>query len=126
MVSVAEFNRMISEERVLFANQEPYPNAAIVAVTNIRVIGDEGTDVPVLTIDGVPRTDLTLDPVNVSLGIDDHYKKTFQHLTSPFIMPTVFKSVSIDNLPNDTMLAITGYNIRNEHPHAKHPHWQFC
>jgi hypothetical protein len=62
-------------EGVLVANEAPYQNAVIVIVTHIRVVEGQGN--AVLTIDGEPRTDLTLDPVNKSLGIGDDYKKIF-------------------------------------------------
>jgi hypothetical protein len=122
-LSVAEFNQAMGE-RVLVANEDPYPRTVIVAVTHIRV--KEGQGNAVLTIDGEPRTELTLDPVSHSLGIDESLKDAFEHVTSPFISLANFGSVSIDNLPGDTMLEIRGYNIRTEHPHYPYMQWRFC
>ena len=122
-LSVAEFNRAMGEG-VLVANEAPYQNAVIVIVTHIRVIEGEGN--AVLTIDGEPRTDLTLDPVNKSVGIGDDYKKIFVHVKSPFISLNNFGSVLIDNLPGDARLEIHGYNIRTEHPHYSYMQWRFA
>jgi hypothetical protein len=120
-LSVAEFNQSMRDGVPLVANEGPYPNTIIVVVTHIRV--KEGQGNAVLTIDGEPRTDLALDPVNQS---HDYYKDVFKNLTSPFISLANFGSVSIDNLPGDTMLEIRGYNIRTEHPHYPYMQWRFC
>jgi hypothetical protein len=117
-LSVAEFNQTM-RDGVLVANEGPYPNTVIAAVTHIRV--KEGQANAVLTIDGEPRTDLELDPVNQS-----YHDFAFENLTSPFINLASFKAVSIDNLPGDTMLQIYGYNIRTEHPHYPYMQWRFC
>jgi len=129
VVSVGKLKEVLGGYEPLWSTEGMYTQVALGVITSIRVV--KGDSVPVLGMNGRALRDVKLDPLNVFVDESDCADGRFRVLGCPFIKMSTLKRCSLENVDDDVMLEVVGYNIRTDFPvgwcsgDPSYIHWDF-